>query len=358
MMPGRDIIVVGASAGGVEALSQLALRLPADLPASIFIVLHVPAHGTSLLPHILNRHGPLPALHPADGEEIRPGRIYVAPPDQHLLVEEGRVRLSRGPRENGHRPAVDPLFRTAARSYGPRAVGVVLSGTLDDGTAGLAAIKQRGGVAVVQDPHDALFPGMPRSALDSVAVDHSLPVAAIAEVLGRLAHEPITNPGGTPMPDEVRAESRIAAFDLGAIEDDDRPGQPSVFGCPDCGGTLWELQDGDLIRFRCRVGHAWTANGLMARQSEGIETALWTALRALEERAVLCTRVAERMTRRGLGASAARFEQQSDDSRRRAAILREVLVSEPTSNDEPLPGPPGQGEGDARAGGSGAHGNG
>jgi two-component system chemotaxis response regulator CheB len=251
---------------------------------------------------------------------------------------------------------VDPLFRTAARSYGPRAVGVVLSGTLDDGTAGLAAIKQRGGVAVVQDPQDALFPGMPRSALESVAVDHSLPVAGIAEVLDRLAHEPITNPGDTPMPDEVRAESRIAAFDMGAIEDEHRPGQPSVFGCPDCGGTLWELQDGDLIRFRCRVGHAWTANGLMARQSDGIEMALWTALRALEERAVLCTRIAERMARRGLGVSAARFEQQSDDARRRAAILREVLVSEPTSNDEPSQGPPGAG--DARAGESGAHGNG
>ncbi len=335
MIPGRDIIVIGASAGGVEALSLLVGQLPADLPASIFVVLHVPAHSPSLLPQILDRRGPLQAGHPADGESIRPGRIYIAPPDFHLLLQSDCVRLVRGPRENGHRPAVDPLFRTAARAFGPRVVGVVLSGTLDDGTAGLAAIKQQGGVAIVQDPDEALYSGMPRSALESVAVDHSLPVVEIAGLLDRLARQPVQVASeDDPVTYRIRKESEIAAFDLDAIEDEDRPGRPSTFGCPDCGGALWELQDGDLVRFRCRVGHAWTANGLLAEQSDGIETALWTALRALEERAALCKRVAERMRDRGMETSAVRFQQQASDSRYRAAVLRQVLITEPATDDD------------------------
>ncbi len=334
MIPGRDIIVVGASAGGVEALMQLVRRLPADLPAAVFVVLHLPAHSPSLLPQILERNGPLPALHPADGQAIEAGRIYIAPPDFHLLLESDRIRVSRGPRENGHRPAVDPLFRTAARSFGSRVVGVVLSGTLDDGTAGLAAIKQVGGLAIVQDPDEARYGGMPRSAIESVAVDHKLPVADIAGVLDRLAREPFEREE-EPVSEKIQRESQIAAFDLDAISGEDHPGQPSVFGCPDCGGTLWELHDGGLVRFRCRVGHAWTANGLLAEQSDGIETALWTALRALEERAVLCRRVADRMRERGLDFSAERFLQQAVDSRQRAAVLRQILVSEPATSDDP-----------------------
>jgi two-component system, chemotaxis family, protein-glutamate methylesterase/glutaminase len=347
MIPGRDIIVVGASAGGVEALSQLVRHLPADLPAAIFVVLHVPAHSPSLLPQILNRSRTLPATHATDAEPIRKGRIYVAPPDQHLLLEDDQVRVKRGPRENGHRPAVDPLFRTAARSFGPRVVGVVLSGTLDDGTAGLVAIKQRSGLTVVQDPREALYTGMPLSALEAVAVDYSLPVSQIAGLLERLAREPFPEPVRvSPSPERIQTESQIAAFDMDAIEDEDRPGQPSVFACPDCGGTLWELHDGDLTRFRCRVGHAWTANGLLAEQSNGIETALWSALRALEERAVLCSRISQRMRDRGLVASAERFARQEHDSRQRASILRQVLISEPMTNDEPAPEESESGQGD------------
>jgi two-component system, chemotaxis family, protein-glutamate methylesterase/glutaminase len=345
MMPGRDIIVIGASAGGVETLSQLVRHLPPALPAAIFVVLHVPAHSPSLMPQILSRKGPLTALHPDDGEVIHAGRIYIAPPDQHLLLDIGRMRLTRGPRENGHRPAVDPLFRTAARSYGQRVIGVVLSGTLDDGTAGLEAIKQRGGVAIVQDPEEALYPGMPRSAQEAVAIDYSLPVAAIAELLDRLTREPVDYPEGNSMSNGMEFESQMAAFNMDAIEDENRPGLPSVFACPDCGGTLWEIDDGEVTRFRCRVGHAWTANGLLAQQSEGVETALWTALRALEERAVLCNRIADRMRKRGMEISAARFEGQAAVSRHRATILRQVLVSEPTTNDEPGPEAEGTEEG-------------
>lgn len=334
-MPGHDIVVIGASAGGVEALSLLARDLPVDLPAAIFVSLHIPAHCPSLLPHILNRHGRLPAIHPADGEAIQTGRIFIAPPDHHLLLERGRIRLMRGPREDGHRPAVDPMFRSAALAYGPRVVGVVLTGTMDDGTAGLAAIQQRGGLTVVQDPNEALHSGMPRSALASLAIDYTLPLAGIADLLGRLANESVAEPEGAPMPDGMGSDSRMSVFDLKATEDDDRPGQPSGFACPDCGGTLWELQDGELVRFRCRIGHAWSANGLVAKQSEGIETALWTAVRALEERAALCGRVADRMSARDHTDSAAPFQKLAGDSRRRAALLRQVLLSEPADTDGP-----------------------
>jgi two-component system chemotaxis response regulator CheB len=336
-MARHDIIVIGASAGGVEALTQLVHHLPEDLPAAVFVVLHVPAHGTSVLPMILSRNGPLPARHPADGETIERGKIYVAPPDNHLLIRRGQVRLSRGPRENGHRPAVDPLFRTAARAYGRRVVGVVLSGALDDGTAGLSAIKGRGGAAVVQEPGDALYPGMPRSALESLPIDHCLPVAQIAPILVGLANEPVPEEGADPMPDDMEIESEMAAFELDALQNDQRPGTPSAFACPDCAGVLWELQDGELIRFRCRVGHAWTANSLLAQQSEGIETALWTALRALEERAALSNRIVERMHKRGNDRTAHRFEEQAREARRRAAILREVLITELNTDVEPGP---------------------
>jgi two-component system chemotaxis response regulator CheB len=336
-MARRDIVVIGASAGGVEALSQLVHRLPADLPAAVYVVLHVSPHGTSLLPNILTRNGPLQARHPADGEPVHPGTISVAPPDFHLLLEPDQVRLSRGPRENGYRPAVDVLFRTAARSFGPRVIGVVLSGTLDDGAAGLAAIQSRGGLALVQDPNDALYPGMPRSALETVRADHCQPVAALAATLARLVREEVPVNADDPEVGDMEMESEIAAFALDALQDEQRPGTPSGFACPDCGGALWELNDGELIRFRCRVGHAWTANSLVAEQSEAVETALWTAFRALEERAALCHRIAERMRRRGSHPTEHRFAHQAQEAKRRAAILREVLMSDQVANAEPGP---------------------
>jgi two-component system chemotaxis response regulator CheB len=334
-MPGRDLIVVGASAGGVEALKELVRGLPADLPAAVCVVLHIPAHGTSVLPNILTRSGPLPAMHPRDGQELVPGRIYIAPPDHHLLVRRGQMRLSRGPRENGHRPAVDPLYRSAALAYGPRVLGVVLSGSLDDGTAGMEAIRQRGGVTIVQDPAEALYPGMVRSVLETVEVDHCLPIAEISALLARRAAEEVPDGGDPAMSDEMERESEIAAFEADELHHPDRPGTPSGFACPDCGGSLFELTEGELIRFRCRVGHAWAAHSLLAQQSEEVETALWSALRALEERAALCEQVARRMGRRGhTDRSARRFQEQAAEARNRAAVLRQVLISQPTTNED------------------------
>ena len=302
--------------------------LPADLPAAVFVVLHVPAHGSSVMPQILSRAGALPAAHAVDGEEIRAGRIYVAPPNYHVLVKAGRVRGVRGPSENGHSPAADPLFRTAARDYGRRVVGVVLSGTLDDGTAGLQAVKERDGVAVVQDPETALFPGMPRSAMENVDVDHVLPLAEIAPLLERLARLPVEEKGGTPMSEEMEMETDIAEVDEALTLRDERPGVPSPFSCPECGGVLLELNDEKLFRFRCRTGHAYSPDSLLSEQHEALEEALWTALRALEESGVLARRLTERARGRGHKLAAAQFERQSHDADARAAIVRQALLNE------------------------------
>ena len=323
-MPDHDIVVVGASAGGVEALTGLAASLPADLPAAVFVVLHMPTTGTSALPGILSRHGPLPASHAKDGEPVEHGRIYVAPPDHHLLLRPGHVHLARGPRENGHRPAVDPLFRSAARDYATRVVGVVLSGALDDGAAGLLAIKSRGGVTVVQDPDDALYPGMPGNALEVTEVDHVVPAGAMGELLARLVTEPAAQPPG-PAPADMKLEVEVEGFSLEAMEGE-HPGQPSGFSCPDCNGVLWAIQDGGMQRFRCRVGHAWSPESLMTRQSEALEAALWIALRSLEERAALARRLAEPARNRGHRITATRFEEQASEAQNAARVVRDLLL--------------------------------
>ena len=291
----HDIVVVGASAGGVEALAELAAALPPGLPAAVLVVLHMPAYGHSVLPEILSRRGPLPAKHAADGEPILTGRIYVAPPDHHLLVQGGKISLTRGPAENNHRPAIDTLFRSAARAYGPRTVGMVLTGTLDDGTAGLQSIKSRGGLALVQDPNEALFTGMPLSAIENVAVDKIETIAGLAKTVTRLAGE---NKAGVqaedrqaaqkeiPVTPELEEDVAVAAMDLARL-DNRTEGKPSGFSCPDCHGVLWEISEGELTRYRCRVGHAYSPQSLLAAQSANLEDALWTALRALEESAAM-----------------------------------------------------------------------
>ncbi|MEQ8998090.1 MAG: chemotaxis protein CheB [Coleofasciculus sp. B1-GNL1-01] len=325
-MPGHDIIVVGASAGGVEALKQLVAALPENLPAAIFIVTHVSRHVKSFLPNILNRRSPLPVAHATEHEEIVQGRIYVAPPDYHLLVKRGYVRLVYGPKENGCRPAVDPLFRTAAKAYGCRVVGVVLSGTLDDGTVGLVDVKRFGGVAIVQDPNDALFSGMPKSAIKHVDVDHILPLSSIASALVRLAHESVTEEGATTMSNqnETEIEPDVVEFNGAAMRERDL-GIPASLACPDCGGMLYYQNDKGLLKYRCRVGHAWSAGSLVAGQSETQEQALWTAIRSLEERGELMSQMAANARNNNRLISAQRFEAKAQEARQRADIIRQAL---------------------------------
>jgi two-component system chemotaxis response regulator CheB len=325
----RDIIVIGASAGGVEGVSRVLAALPANLAASVFVVVHTRPHGQSVLPTIFNRAGPLEAMHAVDGERIARGHVYVALPDFHMMLGYGRIRLVRGPMENHTRPAIDPLFRSAALHYGSRVIGVILTGFLDDGTAGLVAIKARGGLAIVQDPLDARESSMPRSALEHAEVDHVVPLHGIGPLLARLVDEPVAAVAAQPAADTIELETRIAAAEPIAEENPvAKLGAASLFSCPECHGVLLEVTDGKPLRFRCRVGHAYSAESLIADQSSQLEASLWTTLRALEENCALALRMAERSktprTAAFLRTVAAERRRQAEEIRRGLAEMRPV----------------------------------
>jgi two-component system chemotaxis response regulator CheB len=344
----RDIIVVGASLGGVEALSRLVARLPADLRAAVFVVLHTLPARKSLLAEILGRAGALPVDMAQDEQPIRLGRIYVAPADQHLVLAPGQVRVLHGPKVNGHRPAVDPLFASAADAYGPRVIGVVLTGGQDCGTAGLQNIKQRGGVAIIQDPATALCPEMPVSARENVAIDYSLPLDDIPAALVKLVSEPLTE----ARPEEVslmsepisgpRSENGIEPLtdDAQSMTPSDarewRAGTPTDFSCPDCGGVLRQVPaQGKLIKFRCRIGHAMSMDALGEEQESALDLALSAAMRALSERADLCRRVAQRFgPELKVGTD---YEAKARHAEAQAAMVRQVLIDRgtdrPTGNE-------------------------
>jgi len=323
-MAKHDVIVIGASAGGVEAISRVVSELPRDMQASILIVLHV-SRGRSLLPEILTRAGRMPASHPPDGEPLKYGQIYVAPPDHHLLVDEGAARVVHSASENGVRPAVDPLFRSAARCYGPRVIGVILTGALDDGASGIVAIKEAGGITVVQDPSEAFSPGMPRSAVNTGKVDHVLPLRDIPVLLTALIEEE-----APPMPAGIKSthlramEPDLAQMPL-AVHAHDRPGHPSVFTCPECHGILWEVDEAGLLRFRCRVGHVYSQDSMLAAQTDEVDRALWTALRTLEERAALAHKLAERGRERSHTWVDKAFTIRAREAENEAAQIRALL---------------------------------
>jgi two-component system chemotaxis response regulator CheB len=312
------VIGIAASAGGVEALRTLVTGLPPDLPAAICVVLHIPATGRSLLAPILDRDSALTAVVAESGQALQPGVIYVAPADHHLLVRRGTIELSRGPKENGVRPAADPMFRSLARSWGPRAIGVVLSGALDDGSAGAVWLADAGATMIVQDPDDAVVRGMPASAIAATMPDHIVPLAEIADLLERLAGDRVSAirkeeaMPSHPEPDDLlHAEQRP-------------PGPPTGFTCPECNGALWELRDGTLVRHRCRVGHTYSEDTMVEAQGETLEAALWSALEVLEERGELLRRIAGRMEARSR--SAGRFHDAARDVMDRAALLRRALA--------------------------------
>ena len=303
----RDIVVIGGSAGSIESLKKIVGGLPSDFPGSIFVVIHVPADSPSMLARLLSNCSWLPATNPFDLEPIQRGHVYVARPDHHLTIEDGKMRVRRGPRENRHRPAIDPLFRTAARVYGPRVVGTILSGLQDDGSAGLYAVKQRGGVAIVQDPGDALWKDMPRRAIQYANPHYILPACDIPLTIVELVNDQEGERAMARKNPKSRSSNgrneKPTLVSTGGLEQpsvneetaysDEGEGRPSVFACPECHGVLWELKDGKLVRFRCRVGHSYGAESLTRELSMASESALWAAVRALEEKAALQRRVAE-----------------------------------------------------------------
>ncbi|MBD0340709.1 MAG: chemotaxis protein CheB, partial [Microcoleus sp. Co-bin12] len=273
-MPGHDIIVIGSSAGGLKALGAIVGTLPTDIDAAIFIVQHLPADKPSILPQILADVGSLPASHASDGEPIQKGRIYVAPPDYHLLVNQGSMRVVHGPKENRFRPAIDTLFRSAARAYGSRVVGVVLTGYLDDGTVGLQAVKKRGGVAIVQDPKEAEYPSMPKSALRYVKVDRCLPLAEIPHLLVQLSKQPAAEQEAYPMTEEIEIESNIAQQQMNTkelLENVEAIGTRTTYTCPECNGSIWQVNNSEPLRFRCHTGHSFTADTFLAEQTQNLE---------------------------------------------------------------------------------------
>ncbi|MEV3902530.1 chemotaxis protein CheB [Mycobacterium sp. NPDC050551] len=317
----RGVVAVGASAGGVEALTTLAAGLPADLPYAVVMTLHLPPTSPSVLPRIIDRAGPLPAVAATDGAHMRPGQITVAVPGHHLLVVGHHVRLSEGPTENGHRPAINALFRSVALAFGPQSFGVQMSGVLDDGVLGLAAIHSRGGTTVVQDPDDAAFPAMPRNAINAGVVHHQAPAADIGALLATLADRETEEREMEP-DIGMELENRIAMgsrFDMSI--DSEALGPPSGYTCPDCNGSLMTVSE---TGFRCRVGHAWSAETLLAARDDEIDNALWIALRSLQEKARMARKLADNV---GPGRLGQRYSDVADESEHAATVLGQRLAA-------------------------------
>ena len=338
MGPDCRIIVVGASAGGVPSLQAFVAGLPADLNAAVFVVLHIAPYVTSNLAHILDRDGPLPAVHAHDSDEIRPGQIYVASPDHHLLVEGERVGVKHGPKENRFRPSVDALFRSAAYTHKERVIGIVLSGLLDDGTSGLWSIKRFGGTTVVQDPREAAVDSMPLSALAEVEIDHVLPAAGIGPLVGRLVQEPPR--AAVPVPEDVAERMEVEVAVAGSANGFQRGilqyGETTALTCPECHGALRRITEGRLTRFRCHTGHGFTADALISGITHTTEEALWNATRALEEGVMLLDEMARQLEEQGQSDEAAHLTRRAQAMQLRASAVQALATTYEISSTDTL----------------------
>lgn len=328
-MKARDIIVIGTSAGGFTALKNLLSQLPPDLPATIFIVRHISPGHANKLPALLERAGNLKVSYARDGERFIKNHVYVAPPDHHLIIEDGHIRLSQGPKENLTRPAIDPLFRSAALFFRSRVVGVVLTGELDDGTAGLWSVKYRGGTTVVQDPQDAEHPGMPRSAANNVKIDYCLPLSEIGPLLVRLANDAADEDSAAPS-EQLEIENRIALDDPRALTQLERLGELTSLTCPDCHGSLRQLGEEEFVRFRCRTGHAYTVETLLAEQDQALENILRDALRSAVEKSTLARFLSEHVHRTDNQKTASERESALRKAETKVGLIQQVLNHGPS----------------------------
>jgi two-component system chemotaxis response regulator CheB len=318
------IIVVGSSSGGMQALTKLVAQFPKGFPASIFIVNHMSADTTGEpLLKALNASGGLPCEHGKDGVEFKTGHIYLAPSDQHMLIEKGRILVTKGARENRSRPAIDPLFRSAAVAYGNRVIGVILTGYLDDGTSGMMAIKRCGGVCIAQDPLDASYPDMPQSVIANVGADHVVPISEMGVLLSELVRRKLPKSGR--IPEDIQIEAKIAKRVLSDLPSVQSLGVQVPYNCPDCGGVLWQMAEGDSLRYRCHTGHAFTVSVLLAQQTAKIEETLWVALRMFEERQNLLVT----MSKSNVGTSSS-ISQRASDSQIHIDRIRDMLKSTDT----------------------------
>ncbi len=335
-MSQHSIIVIGTSAGGLEALKQLVADLPANLPAAVFIVWHVAPQYPSFLPQILQKVCALPVRHAKSNETIQAGQVYVAPPDHHLLIERGCVQVTKGPKENRFRPSVDVLFRSAAVAYGAQVVGVILTGYLNDGASGVYGVKQQGGKVVIQDPVDARHASMPLEAMKAVVVDYCVPLKEIGALLGHLAKEAVAEKEENPVSEQMKLEVAIArqdrAFESGIM----KLGQISPYTCPECHGVLLQLQEGKMIRFRCHTGHAYSLNALLSEVTESIEASLWATLRGIEESELLMNHIAEHLGEANEPETAELFLQKSQNVKKQAELVRQAVMSNETLSEEKI----------------------
>ena len=332
----RDIIVIGASAGGLPLLRQLAASIPADFPAAIFVVMHTAPDGPGFLADILATGSKLPTSFPDNGEAIRRGRIYVAPPDHHVMLDPKEIVVVRGPRENRFRPAIDPLFRSAAVNHGSRVIAVILSGMLDDGASGMLSVKQCGGVAVVQNPAEADFPEMILSACAAVEPDYAVSVDAMPALFAKLLQEPVKmNDDNMDAAERARIETDLAAMRRHGAAEVQALGTLSHLVCPECNGALWEVNDEHLLRFRCHIGHAFSAQSLAVDQADALERALSIALRTLDDTAALAGRLSGESEKNGRVQSALIFRRRREEAQQNAEVLRKVLADQRSLRAQP-----------------------
>jgi len=328
-----QLIVVGASAGGLKALIALIQQLPGDFPAPVLIVQHISADASGdVLLDALNKHGKLNCLHAVNGEPVKAGHIYLAPSDHHLLVEkDGHLHVTKGAQENRSRPGIDPLFRSAAVAFGNRVTGIILTGYLDDGTSGLIAIQRCGGTCMVQDPNEADYPDMPKNALNQLKVDYCVPIAEMGSILSKLvARKPSKQKA---IPEDIKREAIIAERVLSDLASVNSLGEQVPFNCPGCGGVLWKMAKGSQLRYRCHTGHAYTAEALLAEQTKKIEETMWTALRMFEERKNLLTTFAKSQR----GAQARSADERAKLSQVHIDRIRTFLLADDKATKSDLP---------------------